>query len=133
MPSLPPGEPSPAWLCLPPGPALPCQRMHRPALTLLSLFLTPAKDLAKMHTLFYADGEGLGRGAIDAELERVRRLLPAMRAEAGPLIDLLKEVCVWEGRGCAWPQKGRAHVGGWVGGWVWVWVWVGGCGCGCQA
>ncbi|PNH06774.1 hypothetical protein TSOC_006838, partial [Tetrabaena socialis] len=48
------------------------------------------QDLQKVRALFYADGEGLEQTVIDAELERARRLLPLMRVEVGPLMDLLK-------------------------------------------
>ncbi|KAG2429494.1 hypothetical protein HXX76_010730 [Chlamydomonas incerta] len=48
------------------------------------------QDQLKLRALFFADGEGLGREALDAELERLGRLLPLMRTEVGPLMDLLK-------------------------------------------
>ncbi|EFJ47368.1 hypothetical protein VOLCADRAFT_92175 [Volvox carteri f. nagariensis] len=51
---------------------------------------TYVKDLHKLRALFHADGEGLERELIDTELERVRRLLPLMKQEVGPLMDLLK-------------------------------------------
>ncbi|KXZ50525.1 hypothetical protein GPECTOR_16g700 [Gonium pectorale] len=48
------------------------------------------QDLHKLRSLFHAEGEGLDREMIDGELERLRRLLPLMRTEVGPLMDLLK-------------------------------------------
>ncbi|GLC35244.1 hypothetical protein PLESTB_000585900 [Pleodorina starrii] len=48
------------------------------------------QDLHKLRALFHADGEGLDREVIDGELERVRRLLPLLKVEVGPLMDLLK-------------------------------------------
>eukprot|EP00198_Chlamydomonas_reinhardtii_P010194 XP_001699531.1 predicted protein [Chlamydomonas reinhardtii] len=50
----------------------------------------PALEQLKLRALFHADGEGLAREALDAELERVGRLVPLMRTEVGPLMDLLK-------------------------------------------
>ncbi|GIL74409.1 hypothetical protein Vretifemale_4288 [Volvox reticuliferus] len=48
------------------------------------------QDMHKLRALFHADGDGLDRELIDSELERVRRLLPLMRVEVGPLMDMLK-------------------------------------------
>ncbi|KAG2498655.1 hypothetical protein HYH03_003401 [Edaphochlamys debaryana] len=48
------------------------------------------QDILKLRALFHADGEGLDREAIDGELERLRRLVPLLRTEVGPLMDLLK-------------------------------------------
>ncbi|GFR45154.1 hypothetical protein Agub_g6537 [Astrephomene gubernaculifera] len=48
------------------------------------------QDLFKLRSLFHAEGEGLEREVIDGELERLRRLLPLMKLEVGPLMDLLK-------------------------------------------
>lgn len=49
------------------------------------------QDLLKLRALFHADGDGLDREAIDGELERVRRLLPLMGTEVGPLLDMVKQ------------------------------------------
>ncbi len=54
--------------------------------------VSPPQDLLKLRALFHADGDGLDRDAIDGELERVRRLLPLMGTEVGPLLDMVKQV-----------------------------------------
>lgn len=54
--------------------------------------LSSSQDLHKLRALFHAEGEGLDRELIDAELERLRKLLPLMSLEVGPLMDLIKTV-----------------------------------------
>ncbi|GLI66323.1 hypothetical protein VaNZ11_010102 [Volvox africanus] len=68
------------------------------------------QDMHKLRALFYAAGDGLDRELIDSELERVQRLLPLMRVEVGPLMDLLKTARTHGTAQLMAPSGGPGHV-----------------------